>query len=181
MYLVLKPEMRMNPDRLDPYLSSGGFSVLSRHPINNWDDFARRIYSSQYQGSDLFRSKLDSYLSLVNCLFGNKAVAFRLQRNGNILDNLVELGRIKKQFRADNPFTIPNLLLQPAELVNPNNLSLLTPESLDFFRYIHTPDAQIPVYNREMDVLRETGLLDFCVTDENWREMKQSRSFAVAI
>jgi hypothetical protein len=190
MFALLKPEMRRCTDSLDPYLARVGFKIDSRHPIENWEETARKVYAPQ-MADPQFVSEFNVYLWMTKNLFGNSAVAYQVSRDANKEQNLRDLMEVKQRFRID----VSERLDGPIKMmINLDQVSTLQPietgrrgiicignEPLQegsfngrwdyfFFKYIHTSDNS-EAQEREENVLREMGIYDRRISDKQWKQM----------
>lgn len=182
MHVILKPEMRIRIEKLEPFLAEEGFSIISRYSITDWIDFAGKLYNQQHKESELFRKKMDSYMFCANYLFGNNAVAFLLSRDSTIIGNLKILREIKKRFRQENSHKDLTEFLGEIESLGLVRISeiestILSRLDLDTFRYLHCPDPQIEMYLREREILQSELTKQNLINEYQWEEMKQAKSF----
>ena len=175
---------------LDSYLIGEGFDIVSRHPIKDWNSVAREIYSPQREDKT-FSNEFDVYLWLTQSLFGSNAVAYNLERDGRLEDNLLRLMKIKKGFRKeleegkDYPLSfIINLDkmkkygirgVGKAGTLSVGDSPLISNDSQGtwdnyFFKYIHTSDNQ-DSYQFEKQVLEKNGIFDYNIDKKCWEKM----------
>jgi hypothetical protein len=193
MFTILKPEMRRCIDAFDPYLEEAGFNIESRHSIPNWDFLARQIYSPQIKDPK-FACEFNICLWMTQNFFGNQAVSYKLNKKGGIEQNLEDLMRVKKRFRADisqkldAPFTflvnldklkIPKLkLIGRAGVLKVGNVPLDADNfngrwDYFFFKYVHSSENP-GTYQAENKVLERNEIYNTQITDEQWKHMKET-------
>ena len=190
MFTLLKPEMRRCVDSLDPYLVEAGFKIDSRHPIKNWEETARKVYTPQ-MADPKFASEFNVYLWITKNLFGSHAVAYQLSRDASAEKNIEDLTELKGRFRSD----VSERLDGPINMmVNLDKISTHQPMEIGkrgiihigdrplqegyfdgrwdyfFFKYIHISDS-LKAHEREENVLRTIGVYDAKISNKQWEQM----------
>jgi len=195
MFVILKPEMSRCIDAFDPYLAEAGFTIEARYPIFQWTLLARQLYARQTRDQS-FSNEFEVYLWITQSLFGNNALAYQINKEGDISNNLKDLMEAKKGFRKD----ISQRLDSPLTfLVNLDKLDITLPRTVGkmgilkagdaplngddlngrwdyfFFKYIHSSD-NAKLYESENRILKRNGVYDGPLTAEQWEKMKKTRT-----
>lgn len=198
MYTIIKPEARLYLEPVEDLLREEGFEVSSRHSIKDWDNVARGIYAPQIQADPVFAEEFDAYLWLTRNMHGNNAVAFLLEKNGSIGENLRDLKRVKERFREEvlnGDIDSIRLFLNLDRLGGNQQIGLRGKLGVDgqefqgidmrgnwdyfFFKYIHTPEPENGDYQREVSVLMDKEVLDYSISEKQWDQMKYLQTLVV--
>lgn len=192
MYTILKPEARKHIVTIEETLAENRFEVISRHYVRDWAGLAFQLYAPQINTDQTFASEFNCYLWLTDHFFGNSAAVLLLGKEGELDDNLVDLANIKHKIRQriNGDDGIIRIFLNIDKL-DPDkrngigirgNLGIEREGAIEsarqgrwdnfYFKYIHVPDPSLEVYERELCVLRETGILDTKLLPQEWERMK---------
>jgi len=194
VYILLKPEVRNYLEELDDHLSDSGFSVLSRHPVYDWEGLSRVVYKPQLTDNESFAAGTMAYFWLSRHLFGNNSAVFLLDNaEKNLQEKLNHLDEFKRKFRlyiSSNGADAIKIFLDMDKLRTEGKEEIGVRGDLGiagdlngvrfggkwdhyYFKYIHTPDPKEETIKYEMEVLRDFGVFTDAISEDEWSFMKK--------
>lgn len=191
-FILLKPEVKNYLEDLDKILIDNKFSIISRHPVKDWELTSRMIYTPQLSVNKMCAYEFNAYIWLSQYFFGNQSVVFILDKEGTSLENTIkDLFRLKIEFRSlmNDKGKAIKIFLNANELKTEGadkigiegKLTVGEDKQFDgrwddyYFKYVHTSDPSLEVLNREVKVLESLGILDQRISESEWDIMKKLR------
>lgn len=181
MHLILKPESRSYVEIIERRLAENLFQVRGWHPIGNWRELAKKLYSPQATSSEEFKLDLDCYLWLSDYFFGNHSLMVDLEEGEDLEESLRDLHQFKTNVRKEFPGKDERLRILVDRSKFHHNGYKETRDESDwddfFFKYIHTSDPDLGEYLRENQILREEGIFDRSISNTELGLIKRVGSF----
>jgi hypothetical protein len=145
-FIIIKPEGLVCVSTLiDQFLFNSGFRIISKTPIREWEDLARKIYP------DLnMRGYLEAYLKTIAVLFpecGSFAMLVDVnhQTEEDLTEQIRKLNKLKHNFRK---------LYEPSKVISLTYVEIGSDIPVHL-TYIHVPDPVEGIINAEWTAIEQ--------------------------
>lgn len=163
-YILLKPDSQTYIDKIEQLVTFREFIIFKKYLLDDFVNQAINLYEDKKNDSDYYQ-KVKRHLENTAYLFGNNGLIMLLGKNV-LPENLFnEIYNLKLEIRKKYSFT------------GFKEGYIKTGDNLSHLNMVHAPDPSAKLYQRDIKLLEEKGILSSEIDSNSWQLIKKHSSF----
>lgn len=166
-YILLKPDSQTYINEIEQLITIKKFIILKKYLLNDFVNQALVLYEDKKNDLDYYK-KVKNHLENTAYLFGNNGLIMLLTKNECSENLFKDIFDLRLDIRKKYSFT------------GKKDGYLSIKDDLPCLNMVHAPDPISNLYQRDLNLLEDLGLLNVEIDNEDWKLIKKYNSFGGA-
>lgn len=163
-YILLKPDSQTYIEKIEQLILLREFIIFRKYLLDDFVNQAINLYEDKK--SDLgYYQKVKRHLESAAYLFGNNGLVMLLGKNRPPENLFEDIYNLKLEIRKRYSFT------------GSREGYIKTGDNISHLNMVHAPDPLVSLYQRDIRLLDEKGILNKEIDNDNWQLIKKHSSF----